>query len=58
MPGPSLKFDKAVTTKQRSIIQWGFEIRPFETLKHLKSGLFEGRISNSWALAMALVPTI
>ena len=27
-------------------IQWGSEIRPFEIRKHLKSGLFEGRISN------------
>ena len=27
-------------------IQWGTEIRPFEIRKHLKSGLFEGRISN------------
>ena len=30
-------------------IQWGSEIRPFEIRKHLKSGLFEGRISNGWA---------
>ena len=27
-------------------IQWGSEIRPFEIWKHLKSGLFEGQISN------------
>ena len=27
-------------------VQWGSEIRPFEIRKHLKSGLFEGRISN------------
>ena len=27
-------------------IQWGSEIRPCEIRKHLKSGLFEGRISN------------
>ena len=37
-------------------IQWGSEIRPFEIRKHLKSGLFEGLISNGPALA--IVPTI
>ena len=28
-------------------LQWGFEIQPFEILKHLKLGLFEGWILNS-----------
>ena len=28
--------------------QWGSEIRPFEIRKHLKSGLFEGQISNGF----------
>ena len=45
---------------QRLSIQWGSEIQPFEIWKHLKSKLFEGRISNGWALAMAkaIVPTV
>ena len=30
--------------------QWGSEIRPFKIGKHLKSGLFEDYISNSWVL--------
>ena len=34
----------------------GDEIRPFEIRKHLKSGLFDGRIS--LAMAIAIVPTI
>ena len=33
-------------------IQWGSEIRPFEIRKHLKSGLFEGQISNGLVLAI------
>ena len=28
------------------IIQWGSEIRPLKIMKQLKSGLFEGQISN------------
>ena len=42
------------------MIQWGSEIRPFEIRRHLKSGLFEGQISNGRALVMAIaiVPTI
>ena len=31
----------------------GPEIQPFKIQKHLKSGLFEGRISNGWALAIS-----
>ena len=44
------------------MVQWGSEILSFEIGKHLKSGLFEGKISNGWALAMAMalaiVPTM
>ena len=41
-------------------VQWGSEIRPFEIWKHLKSQLFDGWISNSLVLAMAIdiAPTI
>ena len=44
----------------QTLIQWGSKIWPFEILKHMKSGRFEGQISNGWALAMskAIVPTI
>ena len=38
------------------LIQWGS--KPFENWKHLKYGLFEGRISNGWAMVIAIVPTI
>ena len=43
-----------------SPIQRGYEIHPIRIWKHLKSRLFEGRISNGWTLAMAtvIVPTI
>ena len=46
--------------EEKKTIQWGSEIRPFEIREHLEFGLFEGRISNGWALAMAIaiVPTI
>ena len=41
-------------------IQCGSEIQPFKIQKHLKSELFEDRISNGGAiaLAMAIVPII
>ena len=40
-------------------IQWGFEIRPLKIQKHLKSGLFEGRISNGlYVVGFQVVPTI
>ena len=41
-------------------VRWEPEIWPFEIRKHLKSGLFEGWISNGWALPMAIakVPEI
>ena len=35
--------------------KWASEIRPFKVRKHLKSGLFEGQISDGPALAMAKV---
>ena len=31
-------------------IQWGNVIQPFEIQEQIKSELFEGRISNGWAL--------
>ena len=44
----------------RCKLQWGLEIRLFEIWKHLKSQLFDGWISNSLVLAMAIdiAPTI
>ena len=35
-------------------LQWGSEIWPYKIRKHSKFGLFEGRISNSRALAKAV----
>ena len=42
------------------LLQWGSESQPFEVQRHLKSGLFEGQISNGHVSAMeiAIVPTI
>ena len=42
------------------LLQWGSETQPFEVQRHLKSGLFEGQISNGHVSAMeiAIVPTI
>ena len=40
-------------------IQWGSEIRPLEIRKHLKCGLFEGRISNGpYVVGFQMVPNI
>ena len=49
---------RQVTVKQKLL--WGSEIQPYEIQKQLKSGLFERRISNGQALALAVakVPNI
>ena len=49
---PDLSFTSSTSLKQENEfrvqiwIQWGSEIWPFKIWKHLKSGLFEGQISN------------
>ena len=60
-----LKIEFVSVIKKVVQSQWGSEIWPFKIWKHLKSQLFEGRISNGmffkWsalAMAIALVPTI
>ena len=55
---PEFKPLLKIWTKTMCQVQCGSEIWSFEIQKHFKSWLFDGRISNGRALAMAIAPTI